>query len=125
LSYVDDIYDHSTARKIREERDKIRVNLFDDNEKQKVELWCYICNRKMVFEDAGRKIHCRECGVTKPVEEAKRVKKLTSRFPSASGNPIIISQKDKKRELFRTTDTVNSDLDDETKQELRSYGYNI
>lgn len=117
---------NSELRKVREARDKIGVNLWPDQQVQKYNPRCLTCISHQKLKLEGANWVCRECGTKTPVEQVRHEKKLTSKFPSSgSGNPMIISKKDKKQKRFDGYNSVNSDIDDETKNDIRAMGYNI
>ena len=121
----------SEADKIRADRDKIRIDVWDDQSQQgNSKEWCFVCRTKLKFKitDEGLKLECRSCGMLKPVDEVKHEKKLISRAPvTGRTGPIILSQSfvNKKRRHFMDYDSVNSGLNEEDLNDLRQAGLNI
>jgi hypothetical protein len=125
MSFNDDLYSQSETRKIITARDKIRVDLWPDQEIEQ-SLWCPVCRVKLKFEDNGRTLWCKECGKHTPSTEVKHEKKLRSKFPkSNSGNPIVISQPKKSKRERPTAVGVNANLSEEDLKELRGMGFNV
>ncbi|MGB7956802.1 MAG: hypothetical protein WCF23_22745 [Candidatus Nitrosopolaris sp.] len=67
---------------------------------------------------------CRNCGMTFNMNELEKTKTEKALVNQKPPEPMIISQgsKSEKKPKF---DTVNNDLDDDTKNELRRMGYRI
>jgi ribosomal protein L37AE/L43A len=113
----------SEARKIGEQRTKVNVALWSDQQTETDTPRCRTCVDHQKLKLVGTNWVCRQCGVETPVAEVKHEKKLTSKFPnSGGGNPIIMSQKSEKRKRFASYDSPNSELSEEDKQDLRQAG---
>ncbi len=126
MSYgSDDIYNQSEAKKTQENLNKVGVALWQDQNLEE-KISCPLCRVKLIYQDNGRTLWCKECGKKTPVSDVKHEKKLTSRFPkSGSNTPIIISQKNKKHKSMLDYDGVNASLTDEDLADLRNAGFRV
>jgi hypothetical protein len=123
--YSNDLYGESQQRKTLLNRDKINSALFSDFDvntfnKQK----CDICNTKLIFKDSI--LWCKDCGKVIPISEVKQEKKLRSRFGTNKSVPAVMSLKKRsKHDSINNYEAINSNLTEEDKAELRSYGYSV
>jgi hypothetical protein len=113
------------ARKIGEQRTKVNVALWSDQQTETDIPRCRTCISHQKLKLEGTNWVCRECGVETPIAEVKHEKRLTSKFPNSSGNPIIMSKKSEKHKRFTSYDSPNSELSEEDLNDLRSMGYTV
>lgn len=125
MSFYDDLYYHSEARKTMEARRKVNFVQFGEP-KNTEKQWCPICNVVLLYKENGAIAFCKECGTETPISQIKQTKKLRSKFgENISAGPMILSKDRRSKKEKPITDSVNSELSEEDKSELRSYGYRI
>lgn len=84
--------------------------------------WCPICKKVLKPFKPGILI-CPGCGQQHDIRRLKQEKKLRSKFASSVTNqPTIISQKKRSYRVGKTTDSINENLTEEDKADLRAAG---
>lgn len=116
-------YEESEQSKIIKARKKLGVALWDDQNTERYNPSCLTCVDHQKLKLEGTDWVCRQCGNRTPTVETKHEKRLTAKFGSGPSGPVIISQQEKKKKS--NIDSVNPNLDEETKAELRAMGYRI
>lgn len=128
MSYAEDIYQQSEQQRYMENRSKVNVSIIDFQTTSD-DLWCFACipATKLIFEDNGLITVCPNCGRKERASDIKHEKELGSKFGKRSFSGPLLQSMDKrsKKDKRPKFDSVNSQLSEEEKQELRGYGLRI
>jgi hypothetical protein len=126
MSFYDDLYYHSEARKTMEARKKVNFVSFGEKAINEGKQWCPVCNVVLIYKDNGATAWCKECGQSTPTNQLRTQKTLRSKFgENRDAGPMIVSKERRSTKKVPLTDSVNSELSEEDKIELRSMGFNI
>lgn len=122
MSY-DDLYTHSETRKTIEKRKEVNFIALDSNNKKKEK--CPVCQQTLKPLRPGVLI-CPACGNETELRRLKQEKKLISKFGSSvASGPIIMSQNKRNQKPKQWYDSINENLTEEDKNELRAAGFMI
>ena len=127
----DDMYDReSSHEQYRRDRYKIKNLVFFGTESSRDFPRCTTCLEqwRLDIKDDGKgnkvAVCVRGCGRTYPLQQEQKQSKLNLKHGETQNAPILISQKSKKKDKPKF-DSVNNELDDDSKKELRDMGYRI
>jgi DNA-directed RNA polymerase subunit M/transcription elongation factor TFIIS len=118
----------SEQHKVMKERSAMRVSIWESQQQPRQSNFCPVCNVRLIYQDKGTMLWCKECGNKTPVQEIKREKRLSSKYGYAygsSGRLIKSMPRRGKKSNIQEFDSVNSQLDQEEKEALRAAGHQI
>ncbi len=113
-------------------RDRRKINYVGwDNTEGEDKKFCKICmssglGRLIPSLTEKHMLYCRNCGKSYSMDEVSpTVKSPKKRFTTTKQVPLIISKGEKTPKKSKQIGSINDELDEDTKKELRSYGYNV